>query len=425
MLLVALGLRLQRHVRRGLTRMPTEVLVTEQVPLPQVGRFRGRVGACFLGLSVLYGVYAVGGFFGLESEGSFAYRLVMVFGMATSLLPVLLAPAVFVACLDNLDSHGSMGTLVRLRQLRFIGLVAVVAACADLMGPPLFDLALASVGGGAHSALPQEGMVADANARAMIAMMPIAVGLFVLVAAIAGTVIGRMTTGLSDDRRIVTRWVAGVLLVVLFSFTTVAVGELIVMHGALSPIWLAVAPPLVPFLLTCLLARNDCVRIAQSLMAQLRDRRQQMEPLALDDLVTTIQEADDPEKAAATAMATDDVDREMAALVAGIHRVVAPSAAIDESRAREIVDELTTAPPPAVQVEPEQSANLPGPGRLQVAAAVVAVWISLTTGLLLLGGADIAPPTLISAATAGALGAWATLEIACRDKARALSSAAI
>ena len=257
-------------------------------------------------------------------------------------------------------------------------------------------------------------------------MMPIAVGLFVVVAAIAGSVIGRGTRGLSDDRRIVTRWVAGVLLVALFFSTTFVVGELIVMHGALSPLWLAIAPPLVPFLLTCAVARRDCARIAQSLIARIRDRRPQMDPSALDDLVTTIRGTDDPEAAARATMASGDADREMAALVGGLSRVAASTtSAVDESRVQEIVDVLATKSGPDLQVAPLPDDPLPGPGRAQIAAAVVVVWISLSTGLLLLGGADIAAPTLVSASAAGALGAWATVEIACREKARAFSSAAV
>ena len=266
-------------------------------------------------------------------------------------------------------------------------------------------------------------MVADANARVM---MPFAIMLLVVVAAIAGSVIGRKTRGLSDDRRIVTRWVAGVLLVALFFSTSFVVGELIVMRGALSPLWLAIAPPLVPFLLTCAVARRDCGRIAQSLVSRIRDRRPRMGPRALDDLVTTIRGADDPEAAAEAAMARGDADREMAAWVGGLSRVATTSeSAIDESRVREIVDVLAAKPGPDLQVAPLPDDPLPGPGRAQIAAALVVVWISLTTGLLLLGGADIAAPTLVSASAAGALGAWATIEIACRDKARAFSSAAV
>lgn len=386
-------------------------------------RFRHRIVTGFFGLCVLYGVYAIGAFVAVEPGATLAYRLVVVLGMATYPVPIILAVAVFIALLDDSHLTGVAGSPSRFRRLGFLGALAIGAGAAAILGPWAFDRALEATGSGLQAALPQEGMVADANARAM---MPVAVALLVPVAAIAGSVIGRKTRGLSDDRRIVTRWVAGVLLVALFFSTTFVVGELIVMHGALSPLWLAIAPPLVPFLLTCAVAGRDCARIAESLVSRIRDRRPRMDPAALDDLVTAIREADDPEAAAAAVMARGDADREMAVLVGGLSRVGATAAsAIDESRVREIVDVLATRPGPDLQVAPLPDDPLPGPGRAQIAAAVVVIWISLTTGLLLLGGADIAAPTLVSASAAGALGAWATIEIACRDKARAFSSAAV
>ncbi len=402
--------------------MPTHSYQNMHHRLQRAGSFPGLVGAGFVGLSALYGVYAVGALIGLQPGTSLSYRLVTVVGMATFPLPLLIAPAVFIASLDDLDLWGERVSGIRERHLTFLGMVALGAGLTAGLGPLALESAAQSAGG-FGAARPQEGMVAHANARALV---PVAITLFVVVAAITGSVIGRRTRGLSDDRRIVTRWVAGVLLVALFFSTTFVVGELIVMHGALSPLWLAIAPPLVPFLLTCAVAGRDCARIAESLVSRIRDRRPRMDPAALDDLVTAIREADDPEAAAAAVIARGDADREMAVLVGGLSRVGATAAsAIDESRVREIVDVLATRPGPDLQVAPLPDDPLPGPGRAQIAAAVVVIWISLTTGLLLLGGADIAAPTLVSASAAGALGAWATIEIACRDKARAFSSAAV
>ncbi len=403
--------------------MSTSFFVNSDPGQSQTVGFRHRVGNGFLGLSLLYCVYAVGAFFGLEAEASVEYRIVMVLRMAITPLPVLLAPAVYVAALDDFVFGGFSASTMQMPRLRVLGLLALGAGIATAAGPPFFDYAIEYIAAAPAATLPQEGMVTDSKARTM---MPIAVALFVFVAAIAGSVIGRRTRGFSDDRRIVTRWVAGVLLVTLFFFTTFVVGELIVMHGALSPLWLAIAPPLVPFLLTCAVAGRDCARVAQSLVSRIRDRRPRMDPAALDDLVTAIREADDPEAAAAAVIARGGADREMTALVGGLSRVGATAAsAIDESRVQEIVDVLATKTGPDLQVAPLPDDPLPGPGRAQIAASVVVIWISLTTGLLLLGGADIATPTLVSASAAGALGAWASIEIACRDKARAFSSAAV
>lgn len=388
----------------------------------QANTFRRRVGAGFLGLSVLYGVYAVGAFLALEPTASVFYRLLVVFRMATFPLTVLFAPAVFVAALDDSDVCGRKAHGVRRRQLGLVALVAVGAGLASAVGPVLFDYGLGIVGSTDHVFIPQEGMIADANTRLMV---PPAVALFVFVAATAGAVVGRLTTGLADAPRILARWVAGVLLVGVFWFTMVAVAELITMHGLLSPIWLALAPPLVPFLLTCALARDDCARIARSLVDRIRYRRERMNPLVLDDLVTAIQRADEADSSIAGAAADHQPDPEMVELLTRLDGLGRPRAAADEFRVREIVNALT-APPPSVVTDVPQRADLrPPPGRLQTAGAVVGCWACLSTALLLLGGAAIGPSTIASASIAGVLGAWATVEIACREKDRALTSAPV
>ena len=382
----------------------------------------GRVGAGFLGLIALYGVYAVGAFAGLGPEGSHAYRMVLVFGMATFPLPILLACAVFVAALDNFDWSLEIGCGIRRHQLKRLSAVSLLAFSIAALGPFAFDLAMEAVVQRPNFRTPQEDMMADASARLVV---PLAVALFVFVAAAAGTVFGRLTAALADAPRIVARWVAGVILVGLFWTTMVIVAELITMHGVLSPIWLALAPPLVPFLLTCALARDDCARIARSLINRIRYRQERMDPLVLDDLVTAVQQADDPDATNVGVRARDHPDPEMAELLARLHRLERPRDAVDEARVAEIVNALTAVPPPVASDVPQQANAPPESGRLQTAAAVVGCWACLSSALLLLGGADIEPPTIASASAAGVLGAWATLHIACRDKARALSSAPV
>ncbi len=247
--------------------------------------------------------------------------------------------------------------------------------------------------------------------------------MFVVVAALAGAVVGRLTTGLADAPRILTRWVAGVLLVGVFWVTMVVAAELITMHGMLSPIWLALAPPLVPFVLTCILARDDCVRIARSIIDRIRDRHERMDPLVLDDLVTAIQRTDDADSGTGGTTADHPPDPEMVELLQQLHGLEGPRNAADESRVREIVSVLAAPPPVAVRGVPERTGIRLAPGGLQTAAAVVGCWACLSAALLLLGGAAIGPPTIASASIAGVLGAWATVHIACRDKARALYSA--
>ena len=384
--------------------------------------FRHQVTLAFLGLGALYCVYAVGAFLGLEPTASILYRIVLIIGTAAFPLTVLFAPAVFVAALNDFDQHGTAVVGAQPRHLRLVALVALVAGLASAIGPLLFDRALAAIGHTDHIRIPREGIVADANARLM---MPSAVALFVVVAAVTGAVVGRLTTALADAARILARWVAGVLLVTVFWTTMVVVAELITMRGILSPIWLALAPPLVPFLLTCALARDDCARIARSLVDRIRHRQDRMEPLVLDDLVTAVQRPDDADPSAAGVRARDHPDPEMAELLARLHRLEGPRGAADEARVNAIVQALTALPPPTASDVPQQANAPPASGRLQIAAAAVGCWACLSSALLLLGGAEIEPPTIASASVAGVFGAWATVHIARRDKVNALSSSPV
>ena len=421
MLLDAVGLRLQGRLLSGTTVVSSDRRGVEPILTRRIREFRRRVWLGLVGMSVVYGVYAAGAVLAYESQESFAYRIVVVFGMVTFPLPLLFASAVFIAALDSLDLYGICESGIRHSQVKLLGSIGCMAWAAAVLGPLAFDRALDAVTHGAI-ATQREGIVLDANANLTV---PLSMALFVFVAGMAGAVVGRLTTALADAPRISARWAAGVILVGLFWTTMVVVAELITMRGILSPIWLALAPPLVPFLLTCALARDDCARIARSLVDRIRHRQDRMEPLVLDDLVTAVQRPDDADPSAAGVRARDHPDPEMAELLARLHRLEGPRGAVDEARVNAIVQALIAVPPPVASGVPQQANAPPASGRLQIAAAAVGCWACLSSALLLLGGAEIEPPTIASASVAGVFGAWATVHIARRDKVNALSSSPV
>ena len=368
--------------------------------------FRRRAGVCLLGLAALYAVYAVGAIVSLGPGIRLAYRLVLVFGMATFPLPVLVAPAVFIAALDYFDLYGTMGPRVRRRHWTFLGMLALGAYAVTAVGPAAFDHMLEAVRGPYRVASPA-GMVANDHARLVA---PFAVSLFVVVAGVAGSVVGHSTMGLARARRFLARWAAGVVLVAAFWISLVAMGELITMHGVLSPLWLALAPPAVPFLLTCVLARQDCVRIGEELLERIGYRRDRMDPKVLDRLVTELAEADDPDEAVSAMVAEHDADREVVTLVAGIRRAAAPGVAVSERQVRQIISAVTASSPAA-----QRRSSVPwlrsSRQWAETAGTFAGSWACFSAGLLLLGGAAIAPPTVVSAAIAGSVGAAATVWI--------------
>ena len=371
--------------------------------------FPGRVAACLLGLATLYIIYAVGAYYSHEPGTPFAYRVVMVFGMATFPLPLLVAPAVYMAALDYFDLYGAVSVRVRRHHWGILAAIAMCAWAACASGPAVFDRALEAVGV-SDLDRPREGLVAEGHARVAA---PIAVGLFVFVSGVYGAVLGHATMGFERYGRFFARWGAGVGAFATFCVTLVGVGELITMYGVLSPLWLALAPPVFPLVFTAVLARDDCMRIVESVSSRLGFRRPAMDATAVDELLTVVIDADN-RGSAAEQVARQGTESEVAALVSGFRRVGSARIPIDQTHVQKMVSQITGG-----LAEPaRQSWNADNRGAVRwapAAAAFVGSWICLSVGLLLLGGANIATPSMVSAAVAGLIGAGSTLLLSRTD----------
>ena len=336
-------------------------------------RFRHCVGLCLLALVALYAVYAVGAFAAFGPATPFGDRLLTVLGMAVFPLPFFAAPAAYFAALGRFDLYSEMGASVCRGDWRQLGFVALGTCVVLFIAPVGYEYAVRGVTG-PNDAVLLEGMAAENNARFMV---PFAVGLFVIVAGIGGAVTGRITRGLTTGGRYVARWTAGAALVGSFLATMVVMAELIAMRGLLSPPWLALAPPAVPFALVCVLARRDCARVIRSMAERVGLRR-----------------GGEPDPA------------EIGALVSGLRQVAAPAVAIDEPRVREIVAGLTAAPKGSTGPQPARSQRAAGGWRWgQMAGGFAGSWAYLSVGFLWLGGAGLSPPTVVSALSAGLIGA--------------------
>ena len=330
------------------------------------------MGLCLLGLIALYAVYAVGAFVALGSATPFIHRVVKLFGMAFFPLPLLVAPATYFAALDRFDLHGDMGSAVGRRHYRQLGLIALGTFAVLFTAPVAYDYAVTAFIGPYEAVLP-EGIVHN-NARFML---PLAVALFVIVAGIGGAVTGRITRGLTVGARYAARWTVGAGLVGSFLASMVVMAELIAMRGVLSPPWLALAPPAVPFALVCVLARRDCARVIQSMAERVGLRR-----------------GGQPDPA------------EIGALVNGLRQVAAPAVAVDEPRVREIVAGLTAAAKEPTGSQPARVRRKAGNWRWgEMAGGFAGSWAYLSVGFLWLGGAGLSPPTVVSALSAGLIGA--------------------
>ena len=320
-------------------------------------RFGHCVGLCVLAFAALYAVYATGAFVALGPDTPLDHRLVRVCGMAILPLPLMAAPATYFSALNRLDLYGEMGSGLRRGHWKQLGLIALGTYVVLLVAPVGYEYAWKAVIGSYDTVLI-ESMVTDNNARLMV---PFAVALFVIVAGVGGAVTGRATRGLTAGARYAVRWTVGAALVGSFLATMVLMAELIAMHGALSPPWLALAPPAVPFVLVCVMAWRDCVRVILSVAERVGMRRGGRA---------------DP--------------GEITGLVDGLTQVAAPAVSIADGRVREIVAGLTATAQPATGSRPERGRRKPGDRRWGVMAGGFAgSWAYLSAAFLWLGGAGL------------------------------------
>ncbi len=353
---------------------------------PDRDAFPRALGCALLVVVGLYVVYDVGVFVALGSDTSIAHRVLIMFAMAAFPLPALVAPATYFAALDAFDLYGEHGPGVRARHWKLLGALAAGAYLVVATGPAVHDYAVEAVMGPVE-AMPEEGMVADPQARIMI---PFAVALFVVVGGVAGALAGRITAGMPAGRRSVARWAVCIGMLASFMVTLVIVADLIKMHGILSPPWLALAPPAGPFVLVCALAWRDCARLAGSGLARLGRGRRAMDTDALAD---------------------------------ALRRTAAPEVAVSESQVDALVEALATAPePPLPRSDQRRGRSWHWIGMI---AGFMGAWASVSAGLLLLGGASVSPPTMVSGIAAGLFGSAVAVSCHLRGRTPALTRRSI
>ncbi|MCY4573246.1 MAG: hypothetical protein OXF01_10650 [Gemmatimonadetes bacterium] len=328
----------------------------------------------------LYAVYNVGVFFALGRDTSVLYRVFIMVAMAAFPLPVLVAPATYFAALDTFDLHGQHGPGVRARHWKLLGALALVAYLVVAMGPAVHDNAV-DVVMGPIEARPEEGMVADPQARFVV---PFAVALFVVVGGVAGAMAGRITRGLTSARRNIARWIVCMGMLASFMVTLVVVAELIKMRGILSPPWLALAPPAVPFALVCVLGWRDCARFAGTVLTRLGRGRPAVDA---------------------------------AALAEALRRTAAPEVAVCASQVDAVVGILAAVPRPT---KPRSERRRDRSWRrMGMTAGFLGAWATVSIGFLFLGGADLSPPTIVSGVAAGFCGSMVAFSCHLRGRAPA------
>ena len=371
---------------------------------PATAAFARLAGTWFLGLSGLYALYMWTVFKGLPEETTTLGTLVMVAGPMTVALSLLVAPAVFAAARDRFDLSGSDTPGTRAGQWALLVTFALLAYILAAFGPAVAVSLLAAPQGTPPEPAPAAPGSLLQTARSLF---PVTAGLLTVVSGCAGGLVGHVTRGWHPRRRDVAHWFACLALVASFLLPLLFATGFILNRGA-SAAWIILGPLFLPALLTALLAWRKRHSLGIRIGRGFANAGDSVDPKSLDRIVSAA--AQDSELDLDTVADTKS-EREMAYLASAIRRIAAPTATLSESKAKEIVRALQTAPATAAP-----TTN----GRRKLRLALTRIggfytgWTCLAAGLLLVSPIGGVPTSVVSAVAVGFVGSAAIVWIASR-----------
>ena len=371
---------------------------------PAAAAFASLAGTWFLGLSGLYALYMWTVFVGSPEETTTLGILAMVVGPITVALSLLVAPAVFAAARDRFDLSGCDAPGTRVRQWVLLVTFALLAYLLAAFGPAVAVSLLASPEG----TLPEPAPTAPGSLlQTARSLFPVTAGLLTIVSGCAGGLVGHVTRGWHPRRRDVAHWFACLALVASFLLPLLFATGFILTRGA-SAAWIILGPLFLPTLLTALLAWRKRHSLDIRIGRGLANAADSVDPKSLDRIVSTI--AQDSELDLDT-LANTKSEREMAYLASAIRRIAAPTATLSESKAKEIVRALQTAP---ATVTPTTNGRTKLRLELTRIGGFYTGWTCLAAGLLLVSPIGGVPMSVVSAVAVGFVGSVAIVWIAGR-----------
>ena len=377
--------------------------------------FARRASSIFVKLAALYGLYALYALFhGFRSSVTIPARLVMSAGSASIVLSLLVPPAVFAAALSSFDPIDEAAPGSRKRDWSRLGAMALGAWFLSGFGPVTSDVVLYTM----RTAAGEPGH--PVNLTEVMVLVPVAIGLFVVLAGVAGAMVGQRTRWLPRWHRQLVQWVSCLALVAVFWFPVMGAGALVDRYG-ISVAWLLVLLPLtVPLVATWFLVRMQGYELRDLLPAPSGPTPSRpLDAATLDRLVTAVV-ADDRDGIAGarpvggrTAAAGGDVvlkneaEAEMFRFMSGLRRVMARNATLPEHNVEELVRiVVNAAAPPTPVPTPIRPRSWAWRPKIDIAALgeFGVSWACLTVGLLFFGLVGGTSPQLGVAAALGLVG---------------------
>lgn len=363
--------------------------------------FARRTGVHFARLAGLYALYSVWLFFVYyASTPSYLLRFIFVGEASAFWLGALVPLAVFAAAVNRFDLFGEMET--RRQDWKWLAAIAGGMCLYIFLATVAWEYVLLLAAPELVRTWPSFSVGRQS--------VDIAIGIFVVIAGVAGAATGHATQSWSPLRRVAGRWLVAVVLVVSFAAALDHFAYLARMHGY-SAGWTVLCAPLLPLLATCALVRA-CRYGVLEVIGLNRRYANWLDEHAVDRIVTAVVREDQEGGPRAEEVAQTEAELDFARFVRGLRRVAVPMVEVTEAEAREMVARaLAEAPPrPAPRsrrlrskwLEPERL------GEFGVAWAFLSVGLTLPgllqePGLLWQG----VGPYLAPAVTIGLLGAFA------------------
>lgn len=366
-----------------------------------VDAFPRRAGTVVLALGTLYAIYAFKALKDFPAVYTMMERVVLTVASAGVVLSMLVPVAVLVAAGRHFDPIDETVVGGRKRQWMWLALMGLAASLVSVLGPLISNLAMGIL------SPPPAGFVEPeppASATPARAILPLAIGVQVLLAGVAGALIGQMTQWAPRWRRLLWMWAACLILTVGFWLPVVGIGVLVDRYGpALA--WAFLPGPLVfPLVGTWTLLRLQRVAM-RDLLPVSAGYLLPVDPEALDQLLTALGKTAIPADLDASIAASEDEAKLRRFLIA-VRETVTPSMATSEEQMQELV-RRTLAAAPATVPRPARSRSLSWRPRLDLATAgeLAVSWGGIATMVVALGTVGGVAPNATAAATAGLLGA--------------------
>ena len=369
--------------------------------------FAKLAGRWLAGLLALYAIYALIAFFRLEPRFfSGLDRAVMVLGPSAMAVALLVSTATFAGSVmrfDLLTASDSRRQRVYWAQMATFGLGAYLLVA---FGAP----AIRSMVPGASDLPPETFAPHPGVLSGLRLLFPVPFGLFAIVSGVAGGLIGRITSRSVLTHAAAVPWLACLGLVSVFSVGFLGAASMIVQYG-FSPVWIIVAPVIVPVIVISVLAWR--YSIGPRALLPIGGERTDPDPLGpdrVDEILSKLIESQSLGEDAGDA-ASGGEEGDVSRVVRGIRRDAGFRARMCEPRVTRIVEHLVRQGDRRRQ-RPAQRHTRP----LAAISEFCSACMSLAGGCLVVGMMGGLMPSVYSAAIAATIGSAAVL-LSFRDRA--------